>query len=179
MNLTRKLFTREGFLIFVTATFTGLAGIAAGIPIVGYVLGPLWDQPQSEFHDAMLLEPDGVTIAGPVSLDTIPVGQTMKVEFGHGDRLDWSGSTAKTGAWLRRTGPRSFIAYSIYCTHLGCPIKWLSAAEIFLCPCHGSVFYGDGTVAGGPAPRPLFTLDWRVDPKTGRVQIKTTHLPAA
>ena len=29
-------------------------------------------------------------------------------------------------------------------------------AELFLCPCHGGVYYADGTVAGGPPPQPLF-----------------------
>jgi menaquinol-cytochrome c reductase iron-sulfur subunit len=44
-----------------------------------------------------------------------------------------------------------------------------------MCPCHGSVFNGDGTVAGGPAPRPLFTYPIRV--VNGRIQIKTEAQP--
>lgn len=44
-------------------------------------------------------------------------------------------------------------AISITCTHLGC-IVGLSDTG-FACPCHGSRFDQDGTVTGGPAPRPL------------------------
>jgi Rieske Fe-S protein len=44
-------------------------------------------------------------------------------------------------------------AISTVCTHLGCIVK--ATAEGFECPCHGSRFHGDGTVARGPAPRPL------------------------
>jgi cytochrome b6-f complex iron-sulfur subunit len=44
-------------------------------------------------------------------------------------------------------------AISTTCTHLGC-IVGLSDTG-FACPCHGSRFDTDGTVTGGPAPRPL------------------------
>jgi menaquinol-cytochrome c reductase iron-sulfur subunit len=175
--ITRKLFTREGFLIMVTGFFSTVAGLAVGIPIVGYVLGALINQRANIFVDVRLVKPDGVSLGKVVTVDTIPVGQTEKVVFWNGDPLSWDGSTRKTASWLRRTGTRQFIAYSIFCTHLGCPIKWLADAQIFLCPCHGSVFNSDGSVAGGPAPRPLFTYKWRIDPKTNHIQIKTQHLP--
>ena len=44
-------------------------------------------------------------------------------------------------------------AVSTVCTHLGCLVK--ANAEGFECPCHGSKFLADGTVARGPAPRAL------------------------
>ena len=44
-------------------------------------------------------------------------------------------------------------AVSTICTHLGCVVK--PNAEGFECPCHGSRFTHDGTVAKGPAPKPL------------------------
>lgn len=44
-------------------------------------------------------------------------------------------------------------AVSTICTHLGCVVK--ANAEGFECPCHGSKFAHDGSVARGPAPRPL------------------------
>jgi len=45
------------------------------------------------------------------------------------------------------------FAISTICTHLGCVVK--KNAEGFECPCHGSMFHGDGTVSRGPAPRAL------------------------
>jgi Rieske Fe-S protein len=44
-------------------------------------------------------------------------------------------------------------AMSTICTHLGCVVK--PGAEGFECPCHGSRFLPDGSVARGPAPRAL------------------------
>jgi Rieske Fe-S protein len=42
---------------------------------------------------------------------------------------------------------------SAICTHLGCTVN--RATKGFHCPCHGSVFNGDGAVESGPAPKPL------------------------
>ena len=55
------------------------------------------------------------------------------------------------------------------CTHLGCPVSWVSnptgpvePTGRFECPCHGSQFHRDLSVAHGPANEPLheheFTL---------------------
>lgn len=171
MNFTRKLLTREAFLTFVTATFSGLAGIAAGIPITGYMLAPLFNQNKDVWRN--VAEAKGGHM---VTVDTIPVGKTVKVVYATKVQLEWNGSTGTTAAWLRRVGQQQFLAYAIFCTHLGCPVQWLGEqAGIFLCPCHGSVFNADGTVAGGPAPRPLFQYETRV--QNGMVQIKSTNLP--
>jgi Rieske Fe-S protein len=45
--------------------------------------------------------------------------------------------------------------FSIVCTHAGCDVTAVGGGTIN-CPCHGSRFkITDGSVAGGPAPRPL------------------------
>ena len=64
----------------------------------------------------------------------------------------------------------TFHAISAVCTHLGCTVRAeamsspqtmtvegapLRVTHRFLCPCHGSVYTGDGGNASGPAPRPL------------------------
>jgi menaquinol-cytochrome c reductase iron-sulfur subunit len=48
-----------------------------------------------------------------------------------------------------------FHVVSSVCTHLGCTVQWKADPRRFECPCHGSRFQQDGTVIGGPAPRPL------------------------
>ena len=57
-------------------------------------------------------------------------------------------------------------AFSGRCTHLGCHIDRIVAGEA-VCPCHGSRFRADGTVAMGPATRPLTPLRVEPDPKSG------------
>ena len=48
-----------------------------------------------------------------------------------------------------------FAAFSATCTHLGCTVRAVAGGTIN-CFCHGSRFrITDGSVAGGPAPRPL------------------------
>lgn len=41
-------------------------------------------------------------------------------------------------------GPEGdIVAYSILCTHMGCPVSYDAAAKTFKCPCHYSVFDPD------------------------------------
>ncbi|MFD6286794.1 Rieske (2Fe-2S) protein [Streptomyces sp. NPDC060205] len=48
-----------------------------------------------------------------------------------------------------------FKAFSAVCTHQGCVVANVSDGTIN-CTCHGSKFrIADGSVAGGPAPKPL------------------------
>ena len=85
--------------------------------------------------------------------------------------------TANNAAWLRRDTADKFVAFSINCTHLGCPVRWLPAANLFMCPCHGGVYYADGAVAAGPPPRPLARYDVRV--RNGEVELRTRAIHPA
>ncbi len=59
-----------------------------------------------------------------------------------------------------------YVVYSGKCPHLGCGYKWRKVPklgrEIFLCPCHLSIYDPSGKVLDGPAPRPLDPLPIRV-----------------
>jgi cytochrome b6-f complex iron-sulfur subunit len=59
--------------------------------------------------------------------------------------------------------PESVIAVSAVCTHSGCTVPWNAEQGVFACPCHGGRFNPDGTVAGGPPPRPLTTFEAKID----------------
>ncbi|MHC0432870.1 Rieske (2Fe-2S) protein [Streptomyces sp. O3] len=51
--------------------------------------------------------------------------------------------------------PGEFKAFSSTCTHQGCTVRDVKGGTIN-CPCHGSKFdQADGSVANGPATRPL------------------------
>lgn len=167
MNLTKlshMLLTREGFLTLFVMGVGGLATLAVAIPIVGYALTALILPPKEQWRDVG-------------ALDKFTVGDTVEVSFQSDDSSPWSGATGLQASWLRRTSQTDFIAFEIYCTHLGCPVHWLPAPKIFLCPCHGGVYNSDGSVAGGPPPLPLFRYAVRVH--QGHVQIKTHPLPVS
>ncbi len=59
-----------------------------------------------------------------------------------------------------------YVAFSGKCPHLGCGYKWRNVPklgkEIFLCPCHLSIYDASGRVLDGPAPRPLDPVPIRV-----------------
>jgi Rieske Fe-S protein len=66
-----------------------------------------------------------------------------------------------------------YLAFSGKCPHLGCAYKWRKhkvLGEVFLCPCHLSIYDASGKVLDGPAPRPLDLLPIQVS-ASGEVQI--------
>ena len=60
-----------------------------------------------------------------------------------------------------------YVALSSRCMHLGCPVRWVTAAERFICPCHGGVYDFRGMVAGGPPVRPLDRFYTRLNRRPG------------
>src|SRR3989442_383227 len=66
-----------------------------------------------------------------------------------------------------------YVAFSGKCPHLGCGYKWRmhrTLGQVFLCPCHLSVYDVSGAVLDGPAPRPLDVLPIKVSP-AGDVEV--------
>jgi menaquinol-cytochrome c reductase iron-sulfur subunit len=139
-----------------------LAAAVVSVPILAYLFSPL-------------IRPTAPAWRTLGSLDTFKQGNTVEVSIQDPSALAWAGQTAKTAVWVRRTGERDFVVFAITCTHLGCPVNWEAGAQLFLCPCHGGVYYADGTVAGGPPPRPLFRYETRIT--NGNLEIKTRKLP--
>lgn len=81
-------------------------------------------------------------------------GQPRRFSIGKPDDFP-SGTRATLGPQslcVVREGNK-IAAVSTTCTHLGCIVGVSDTG--FACPCHGSRFDQDGTVTGGPAPRPL------------------------
>lgn len=152
--------SRRRFLVRLSVGLGSLAAALVAIPSVAFLLG-LRHQPE------VWRDVGGV--------DQFTPGATVQVAFTDPSPLPWAGVTAQTAAWLRRVDAENFIAFSVDCTHLGCPIRWLADANLFMCPCHGGVFYSDGKVASGPPPRPLSRYPVRV--AQGRVQILASPLP--
>jgi len=66
-----------------------------------------------------------------------------------------------------------YVAFSGKCPHLGCGFKWRQhkvLGQVFLCPCHLSIYDASGKVLDGPAPRALDSLPIKVS-ATGEVEI--------
>jgi Rieske Fe-S protein len=76
---------------------------------------------------------------------------------------------------VRRTGAEQFQVFAINCAHLGCPVRWFPQSRLFMCPCHGGVYYEDGSRASGPPPRGLFEYEYRI--REGQLWVRGGQLP--
>jgi nitrite reductase/ring-hydroxylating ferredoxin subunit/uncharacterized membrane protein len=60
------------------------------------------------------------------------------------------------------------------CSHRGCPLhEGKLVGDAIVCPCHGSAFNLDGSVAHGPATSPQRRFDVRV--RAGKVEVKAAE----
>ena len=141
--------SRRGFLFTLGASLSGLAAVLAGIPIIGYLVGPVRGRAGQAWIKL-----------GEVA--RFPEGQTRLATYDNPFRVAWDGPTAKIACWVRRVGNEQFQVFAVNCAHLGCPVRWFQESRLFMCPCHGGVYYEDGSRASGPPPRGLFEYEYEV-----------------
>ena len=142
-----------------------VAAAAFTLPALGFAIGPIFSRvpfnwqpigPPSDFNESTYV----------VRVVTIVQG---------------IGEAGKSIAYVRKRDPsidtepedqyNHFVALSSRCMHLGCPVRFVSAAERFICPCHGGVYDFRGMVAGGPPVRPLDRFYTRMNEQSGLVEI--------
>src|SRR3954470_1373979 len=141
----------EGETVTRRALFTGGALAAGGgaraglgLPALGFALGPIIER----------TEPERFEDVGPVG-DFNPQTYVPKMITITED----IGEPGKTTVYVRKKDPSRdtdkmsypYIAISTRCAHLGCPVRYVQAAERFICPCHGGVL-------PRPGPRRLLRL---------------------
>ena len=81
----------------------------------------------------------------------------------------------QTDAERTKPGHEPMLVVLGNCTHLGCPVTWFPQSGLFMCPCHGGVYYEDGSRASGPPPRGLFEYSYKLE--GGRLWIKAGQMP--
>ena len=157
-----SLLSRRHLLMLVSVAAGGVAAAIVGLPLVGFLLAPIFRREAPVWRDV-----------GPLS--NFKVGETSKVTFEDSSAIAWGGTDSETAAWLRRVDDQSFEAFAVDCTHLGCPVRWEASAELFMCPCHGGVYYKNGDVAAGPPPHALQQFPVRI--LNNAVQVEWRKLP--
>ncbi|HZZ59227.1 MAG TPA: ubiquinol-cytochrome c reductase iron-sulfur subunit [Opitutaceae bacterium] len=153
--------TRRSFFVKLTWGLGALGAALVTAPVIGFIFAPLFRRTSYAWRSV-----------GKV--DDFKVGETTAVKFQDASALPWAGVTSNIAAWLRRDANGDFTAFAVNCTHLGCPVRWVAGPKLFMCPCHGGVYYQDGSVAAGPPPRALERYLVRV--VEGSVQIQTRPL---
>jgi len=144
------------------ASLSALAAVLAGIPIIGYLFGPV----RARAGQAWIK-------LGEVA--RFPEGQTRLATYDNPFRVAWDGPTAKIACWVRRVGGEQFQVFAVNCAHLGCPVRWFQDSRLFMCPCHGGVYYEDGSRASGPPPRGLFEYEYEI--RQGQLWVRGGQLP--
>ena len=145
-----KIVTRRWMLLGVGALLNGIVGAAVAVPVVRYLLGPV--RRKGAYNS-------WISLGG---LDQFPEGETRLATYENPFNRPWDGETAKTACWVRNTGTNKFQVFAINCAHLGCPVRWFPQSSLFMCPCHGGVYYADGSRASGPPERGLFEYSYKV-----------------
>jgi menaquinol-cytochrome c reductase iron-sulfur subunit len=156
--------TRRRFMNVVTQGAGGVAAAAFALPALGFAIGPLFSR--EPFNWQTIGTPDDFT-------ETEYSTKVITIVQGIGDAGNSIAYVRKRDPAIDNQQPldeyNHFIALSSRCMHLGCPVRYVPAAERFICPCHGGVYDFTGQVAGGPPVRPLDRFYTRVH--NGMVQI--------
>jgi menaquinol-cytochrome c reductase iron-sulfur subunit len=141
----------------------GIASAAFGLPALGFALGPILTR----------TEPHTWQDVGP-EVDFNTTAYTQRVI----DLVANVAESGKTTIYVRKYDPKvdgnknsdlPYVAISNRCMHLGCPVRYVQAAQRFICPCHGGVYGPLGEVTGGPPVRPLDRFYTKVE--SGRVLV--------
>lgn len=150
---------RRSFLTLISAIGSGLLGLALGIPTVGAFLSPVFRKQRTEAW-AALGEADFFDWDVPIRIE---IPQTVQDA--------WVESRVFRSVWLYTQDGENFTVYNGRCTHLACQYAWDEEVDltfhpeddVFHCPCHHAIFRVTGEVIRGPAPRPLDTLEWKIE----------------
>ena len=160
---------------FMTGTVHTAGAVAAGaftLPALGFALGPVFQGHAPRWVD--------VGAVGDFKTDGKPQGVTTDTYMPKIVTLiPGIGEVGKSTVYMRKRNPsvdtepadqyNQFIAVSTRCMHVGCPVRYVAAAQRFVCPCHGGVYDFRGLRTGGPPVRPLDRFYTRV--RAGRVQL--------
>jgi Rieske Fe-S protein len=155
--------SRRTFLMNVGIALNTVVAAMIATPVVAYLLGPV------------LKRKDYLEWIEIGSATDFPRGMTKLVTYRNPFTDPWDGATASVPAYVRCASDGSLTVFAINCAHLGCPVRWFAESQLFMCPCHGGVYYADGSRASGPPERGLFTYPMKVE--GGKLMIRAGQMP--
>lgn len=162
-RLERERVSRRTFLMNVGIALNAAVAALIATPVVAYLLGPVLRR--KDYLEWIVIG----------NVGDFPPGETKLVTYKNPFAEPWDGDSAKVPAYVRCSAPGEFTVFAINCAHLGCPVRWFSESQLFMCPCHGGVYYADGSRASGPPERGLFTYERKVE--NGKLLIRAGQLP--
>ncbi len=157
--------TRRALLMKLGILFNGFIALVLAVPIVRYLLSPISREKKGAYDAWVALG----------NLEQFPSGQTRLATYRNPVVNPWDGDTGDIPCWVRNVDGQNFQVFAINCAHLGCPVRWFPQSSLFMCPCHGGVYYQDGSRASGPPERGLFEYHYKID--GGKLLIKAGEMP--
>jgi Rieske Fe-S protein len=157
--------SRRAMLLKLGILLNGLVAIVLALPIVRFLFSSVSRGRAGGYLSWVSLG----------SVDQFPEGETRLATFRNPYVTPTDGKTVDTACWVRRIEGVQFQVFAINCAHLGCPVRWFPQSGLFLCPCHGGVYYRDGSRAAGPPERGMFEYPNRV--QNGIISIQAGQLP--
>ena len=164
-NPSVRKISRRKWLMPVGIALNAVAGALIALPVVGYLLAPASRRQRREDLDWVSLG----------DLTQFPVGETRLATYRNPFVRPWDGDTGDIACWVRRISADKLQVFAINCAHLGCPVRWFPQSGLFMCPCHGGVYYEDGSRASGPPPRGLFEYEYKTE--NGQLLVKGGFIP--
>lgn len=159
------LLSRRGLFMKLGILFNTLVAAALAVPVVRFLLSSITRGRADAYLSWVPLG----------SVNEFPEGQTRLATFRNPNVMPADGKTVDTACWVRRVAGDQFQVFAVNCAHLGCPVRWFPQSGLFMCPCHGGVYYRDGSRASGPPERGLFEYPAKVE--NGLVTIQAGELP--
>jgi Rieske Fe-S protein len=157
--------SRRGLFVKIGILCNGVVAVVLAVPIVRYLMASITRGRGNGYLSRVSLGPVG----------QFPEGETRLATFRNPYVTPTDGKTADTACWVRRVEGEKFQVFAVNCMHLGCPVRWFPQSGLFLCPCHGGVYYRDGSRAAGPPERGL--VEYPVKVENGMVTIEAGELP--
>jgi quinol---cytochrome c reductase iron-sulfur subunit, bacillus type len=160
MEIVDRSVTRRRVLGASAHAAGAVALASVTLPALGFAIGPaLESHPES-------WEPVGAP--GDFGADAF-TPRVITVQEGIGE-------AGKGLAYVRRRNPAvdgpaapAFLALTSRCSHVGCPVNYVEAAQSFVCPCHGGVYDFRGQRIAGPPVRGLDRFETRV--RAGQLEV--------
>jgi quinol---cytochrome c reductase iron-sulfur subunit, bacillus type len=147
---------RRSFFLWLTAVGTAAMGALLSVPLVRYVLYPVFAKTTSVSWSSVGKRDKYAALAAPVR-------ETVDITEIDGWLETISNKPVYVTKGARKGAVDGIEVLSAVCPHLGCEIPWNPDAGKFMCPCHGSVFAPDGSLIQGPALRGMDTLAIKIE----------------
>ena len=149
-DISPQELSRRDFMDRSIKAISAFIGVTMGVSAVGYLISPALQPVQEQW---LQLARVSQVETGTPTLFTITLSKTT----------GWVKSEINLAYFVYTTDAANFVVMSNICTHLGCQTHWNAAAGLIVCPCHGGQFDVRGNVIGGPPPRPLKHVEFKMD----------------